>query len=106
MAYKQYTKCVQPADHSGLLPGMLAAAITGLALLIVGVGWGAIGIGACMALLAYCRWWLYDRLVCLGGDRCAVGLLVATHPPSEKSGFDAFDTDYSIDLLLAPEFPR
>ena len=48
----------------------------------------------------------YDRLVCLGGDRCAVGLLVATHPPSQKSGLDAFDTDYSIDLLLAPDTPQ
>jgi hypothetical protein len=106
MSYKQYTKCVKPENHAGLAPGIMAAAIAAVALLLAGVGWGTIGIAATSALLAYCNWWLYDRLVCLGGDRCAVGLLVGTHPPSQKSGFDAFDTDYSIDLLLAPEFPR
>jgi hypothetical protein len=106
MPYVQHTKCVKPEDHSGLASGLIATAIAALVLLLSGVGLGAIGIVATSALLAYCRWWLYDRLVCLGGDRCAVGLLVATHPPSQKSGFDAFDTDYSIDLLLAPDFPR
>jgi hypothetical protein len=53
-------------------------------------------------LIAYCEWWLYDRLICLGGDRCAIGMLLTTEPPEEKSGFEAFDTDYSINLVLAP----
>jgi hypothetical protein len=102
MAYKQYTQCVQPAGYSGLAPGLIAAAIAAVVLLLIGVGWGAIGVAAVLALMAYCEWWLYRRLICLGGDRCALGLLVATHPPANKSGFDAFDTDYSIDLLLWP----
>jgi hypothetical protein len=106
MAYLQYTECVKPADHYGMAPGLIVAAATAVLLLLAGVGWGVIGVAASMALIAYCRWWLYDRLVCLGGDRCAVGLLVDTHPPSEKSGFDAFDTDYSIDLLLSPDTPQ
>lgn len=106
MTYKQFTKCVQPDDYSGLAPGLIATAIAAIALLIAGVGWGVIGITASLALIAYCRWWLYGRLVCLGGDVCAVGLVIATHPPSQKSGFDAFDTDYSIDLLLAPDTPQ
>lgn len=102
MAYVQHTQCVQPDDHVGLAPGLIATAIgVGLALL-AGAVFAALSIGGLTALVLYCRWWLYDRLVCLGGDRCAVGLLVATHPPSAKSGFDAFDTDYSVDLLLAP----
>jgi hypothetical protein len=106
MPFVQHTKCVQPADHVGLAPGLIATAVAAVAMLLVGVGWGVIGVAATTALIVYCRWWLYDRLVCLGGDRCAVGLLVETHPPSEKSGFDAFDTDYSIDLLLAPATPQ
>ncbi len=106
MAYVQHTKCVKKEDHVGLAPGLIATAIAAAILLMTGVGLGVIGVAATTALIIYCRWWLYDRLVCLGGDICAVGLLVATHPPSAKSGFDAFDTDYSIDILLAPDFPR
>jgi hypothetical protein len=105
MAYVQYTKCVQPDDHVGLAPGMIAIAVGAAIALLAGFVFAALSIGAILALIQYCRWWLYDRLVCLGGDRCAVGLLLATHPPSQKSGFDAFDTDYSIDLLLAPSVP-
>jgi hypothetical protein len=106
MAFVQHTKCVKKEDHVGLAPGLIATGIAALVLLLSGVGLGVIGVAATTALIVYCRWWLYDRLICLGGDVCAVGLLVATHPPSAKSGFDAFDTDYSIDLLLAPDFPR
>ena len=106
MPYVQHTKCVQPDDHVGLAPGLIVTAIAAVALLLLGAGWGVIGVAATTAIIVYCRWWLYDRLVCLGGDRCAVGLLVETHPPSQKSGFDAFDTDYSIDLLLAPDTPQ
>jgi hypothetical protein len=102
VAYVQYTKCVAPGDHTGLAPGLIATAIGVVFALVSGAIFAALSIGAMTALVLYCRWWLFDRLVCLGGDRCAVGLLVATHPPSKKSGFDAFDTDYSIDLLLAP----
>ena len=54
---------------------------------------------ALASLIAYCQWWLYDRLICLDGDRLAIGMLVASEPPSEKSGFDALDTDFSINLL-------
>lgn len=108
MAYRQYTKCVSIGNYIGsvaaqaivaaaigLFP-LLAAAIAGAALA------PAILIPFLLGIIAYCRWWLYDRLICLGGDRCAVGLLISVEPPEEKSGLDAFDTDYSINLLLAP----
>jgi hypothetical protein len=105
MAYVQHTKCIAPSSWSGLAPGLIATAIGAAIALLAGAVFAALAIGAIVALVQYCHWWLYGRLVCLGGDRCAVGLLVATHPPSGKSGFDAFDTDYSIDLLLAPSRP-
>ncbi len=105
MAYVQHTQCVQPQSHFGLAPGLIVIAVGAAIALLAGQVFAALSIGAILALVQYCRWWLYDRLICLGGDRCAVGLLVATHPPSSKSGFDAFDTDYSIDLLLAPGVP-
>src|SRR5262249_45975518 len=46
--------------------------------------------------------WLYDRLICLGGDKCAVGFVLSVETPDEKSGFDSFDTDYSLNLVLPP----
>lgn len=53
-------------------------------------------------MIAYCLWWLYDRLICLGGDVCAVGFVLTTEPPDEKSGLDRFDTDFSLNLVLPP----
>src|SRR4051812_45834347 len=82
---------------------IVAAAVAALAVLVFG---GAIvpgvGVVALTAIIAYCRWWLYDRLVCLGGERCAVGWVSKVEPPSKKSGLDRFDTDYSFNLVLAP----
>ena len=111
MAYRQFTQCVSPANYIGGFVGQIivGAAIGAIPLIIAlasGVPAGpAVLIGmivAVMAVLAYCRWWLYDRLICLGGDVCAVGRLLTVEPPANKSGLDAFDTDYSINLLLAP----
>src|SRR5262245_5785863 len=112
MAYRQYTQCVSANNYIGKVA---AQAIIGAAIgaipLIFGLIAGALALGPgilaalmipLMAIIAYCRWWLYDRLICLGGDKCAVGRLLGVEPPENKSGLDAFDTDYSINLLLAP----
>ncbi|THK34862.1 hypothetical protein EHS39_28265 [Ensifer sp. MPMI2T] len=105
MAYVQYTRCVRPSDKLyplGLAPSALLAA-GALATLIAGGGLTPYtAIPLLSLLIAYCWWWLNDRLICLGGDRCAIGLLGSVEPPEAKSGFDAFDTDYSINLVLAP----
>jgi hypothetical protein len=105
MSFVQHTQCVTIEDKD--YPSWAPRPTTTLVLLSIPVllaslvqPWvAAIEVPL---LLAYCRWWLYDRLICLGGDRCAIGMLGAVEPPSEKSGFDKFDTDYSINLLLAP----
>jgi hypothetical protein len=112
MAYRQYTKCTSPGNYIGALAAqIIVAAVVGAIPLIMGLVFGALFAGPAvlaamliplMAVLAYCRWWLYDRLICLGGDVCAVGTVLGVEPPDEKSGFDAFDTDYSVNLLLAP----
>ncbi len=111
MSYRQFTNCVSPGSYIGkgigqTIVGAAIGAIPLIMALAAGVPAGpAVLIGmiaAVMAVLAYCRWWLYDRLICLGGDVCAVGRLLTVEPPSGKSGLDAFDTDYSINLLLAP----
>jgi hypothetical protein len=104
MAYEwvHLTRCTTVADHKGLstplllLGTLIVALITGAFLpplaLVTALG----------AVVIYCRWWLYDRLICLGGEECAIGLLGAVEPPDKKSGLDALDTDYSINLLLPP----
>jgi hypothetical protein len=112
MAYRQFTNCVSAGNYIG---AVAAQAIIGAAIgaipLIFGLIAGALAAGPAvlaammiplLAIIAYCRWWLYDRLICLGGDVCAVGRLLGVEPPENKSGLDAFDTDYSINLLLAP----
>jgi hypothetical protein len=53
-------------------------------------------------LVAFLEWWLYRRLVCLDGERCAIGMVLTVEPVEQKSGFERFDTDYSINLVLAP----
>ena len=101
MPYLQYTKCVKPADYSGpigLLAGVTLAGVLGGVTLNVGFA----TLGAIIAGIAFCNWWLYGRLVCLGGDRCAVGLALEVFPPQLKTGLNREDTDYSVNILLAP----
>lgn len=106
MAYGQWTKCVQPADYSGPVPLTTGSILGTLALLAIpSVLLGDPGVmtaGVIAYGIAYCRWWLYGRLVCLGGNQCAIGLALAVYPPDKKTGFDREDTDYSVYMLLAP----
>lgn len=107
MAYKQYTKCIDVNDYQvqiwQLAPGFVAAAAIAVVILLAG---GAIvpgvGVGLLLAIIAYCRWWLYGRLICLGKEVCAIGWVITVETPAEKSGLDKFDTDYSVNLCLAP----
>jgi hypothetical protein len=108
MAYRQYTRCASISAFIGfqwvqyVLAGGAAIAAGALTVLLSGVFVPLAMISALSAVIAYCLWWLYDRLVCLGGDVCAIGFVLTVEPPSEKSGFDSFDTDYSVNLVLAP----
>lgn len=104
MAYEwvHLTRCVQVKDHIGLSTGILVA-VTLFVAVLAGLVLGPLALVAVLgAVIIYCKWWLYDRLICLGGERCAIGLLGAVEPPEGKSGPGAIDTDYSINLVLAP----
>jgi hypothetical protein len=90
------------------IQAILAAGIAALIVAAASMPWClliALEIGAVMWVLGYCHWWLEDRLICLGGDQVAIGMLVSTEPPGEKTGFDRLDTDYSLNLLLPPNLP-
>ena len=99
---KQYTKCCKPADYSGWGGGVALATIIGLAIALVTGAWVVLAPTAMADLVIFCEWWLYTRLVCLDGEKCAIGMLLTVEPADKKSGFEAFDTDFSINLVLAP----
>lgn len=110
--YRQYTRCCRPQDWTSLVNYMIGATATLLTVALVTIaiaGWCALfylGVAAAAEAVAACTWWLNKRLVCLGGDRSAVGMLVAIEPAVGKSGyFGELDTDYSINLLLYPNLP-
>jgi hypothetical protein len=112
MAYRQFTSCTSVTNYIGASAAqVIVGAAIGAIPLVFGLIAGALAAGPAilaamivpvLAVIAYCRWWLFDRLICLGGDRCAVGRLLGVEPPEQKEGQDAFDTDYSINLLLPP----
>lgn len=104
MAYRQYTKCVSPNNYIGKMAGqvIIGAAIAALPILFGASFVPGVALIVLGGIIAYCRWWLYDRLICLGGDVCAIGWVVTVEPPEKKSGLDAFDTDFSFNLALYP----
>jgi|tagenome__1003787_1003787.scaffolds.fasta_scaffold20961629_5 hypothetical protein len=104
MAYRQYTKCVGVSNYIGYsaVQVIIGAALGAIPLLAGASVVPGVLLILLAAILAYCRWWLYGRLICLGGDVCAVGYVLTVEPPSEKSFLDRFDTDFSFNLVLAP----
>lgn len=115
MSFRQYTKCVAPSSYismsqyiqatiSALIFGAVAAAMA----IAAGEPWClliAAEISALVWIIAYCDWWLNGRLICLGGDQSAAGMLVRIEPATGKDFPGNFDTDYSINLLPYPNLP-
>jgi hypothetical protein len=112
MAFKEYTDCVKPSDYvdmSFTAVGYLTIVtmvISGAFLAILGAvllgGHAAIwaGIALFTSIVIYLDWWLNRRLICLGGERCLIGVVTGAGPadPIEKGG----DNDFSMNVLLAP----
>lgn len=109
MAFRQYTSCVQPADYDdmgftflGWVGGVstTVALIVGLLLFPAGPAVLLAAIAAVTTLIVFLRWWLHGRLICLGGERCVIG--VATGKPSSSPKSKAGDDDASFNVALAP----
>jgi hypothetical protein len=101
--YNHYTKCVEPKDYSGPYlwsAGMIALIVLGGLAAIFDPG--SITLTLSIGIIGYCRWFLYGRLVCLGGNQCLVGLALSVHTQEDQTGFGKFDTDYSVYILPAP----
>jgi hypothetical protein len=99
---KRYTQCCRPSDYSGWGGGVALTTIIGIAIALLTGAWLVLAPTAMADLVLFCEWWLYRRLVCLNGEECAIGMVVTVEPVEKKGGFERFDTDFSINLLLAP----
>jgi hypothetical protein len=112
MAFKEYTNCVKPGDYvdmsftavgyitifTMLLTGLFVAFLASF--FLGGPAWILIGIALFASIVTYLHWWLNGRLICLGGERCLIGVVTGAGPadPFEKGG----DNDFSMNVLMAP----
>lgn len=112
MGYRQYTSCVKPINFGPDLSFTHNSwqSYTGLTLFIglivagvaasLNVYTAVITIGMLVLLITFLIWWLHIRLICLGGEQCAIGANLGkpTVQPQKKGG----DDDATINLVLAP----
>lgn len=115
MAFKQYTHCTASADFDpfnqplvtaaglGGLVAMIAALFLAAAVPVAGIILVLAGGGFLLAaIVATFEYLLGGKLICLGGDKLAIGSVLSVEPASSKSGMDAMDNDFSINILLCP----
>jgi hypothetical protein len=112
MAYRQYTHCVSRDRFDALGwssfigPALLAVGGIVAAIFLAPPLLFAAFIAALWAVDKVCSFLLGGKLICLGGDRCAVGRVVQLEPVGYgKSGVEKIDNDFSVNLLLAPHPP-
>jgi hypothetical protein len=117
MAYKQYTHCTPTSDFKkfdrdvrGQVMGIggLSIMIAGLIAqaLVPGYGIYFVLIGSAPLLAAIImtfEFLLGGKLICLGGDKLAIGKVISVELPDTKNGvIDNIDNDLSINILLCP----
>jgi len=114
--YASYTDCSAPSNYYGM-PIWAYVLLGGVglgALITLGVaGAWAPGVAAfmatvCLAGIVLCSWWLNVRLICLGGNKTAIGAIYHLEPPTptfNAFAFGDYDTDYSFNILLWPFLP-
>ncbi len=105
MAFAQYTRCIDPAQFR---PRSLTTMVSIAAGVAFALAFAAVAAGhpACALIAAeagiptfwilYTRNFLYERLICLEGDKDVLGAAISVSLP----GFDFWDNDYSLNLLL------
>jgi hypothetical protein len=101
----QYTTCVNRKDYKN--PNFDAETIIAATGLVFAFATGGLSLiaslfAAMAALLKVCEYILHGKLVCLGGEQCAIGRVTAFETVDDKKGLDKLDNDFSINMLLAP----
>jgi len=92
MPAPEYTTCVDRKDYHDPTPSGFFGSLGAL-----------IAQGGFELLLNICEYLLHGKLVCLGGDRCAIGRVASFETVDDKSGFEKIDNDFSINLALCPD---
>ncbi len=106
MAYRQYTSCAKPINYVHQTFGgyayytMVIGLIVAALINAYNVWVVPIAIGLLVILITFLVWWLYNRLICLGGEECAIGVVLSKGKPqpTKKAG----DDDATMNILLAP----
>ena len=81
MSFTQYTKCVPigAKKYPAWAPKPTSVlVVSSIAVLIATLIVPYLALIEIPLLISYCLWWLYDRLICLDGDVCAIGMLGVT----------------------------
>jgi hypothetical protein len=109
--YQKFTQCT---DISGYVPNHIGNFYLTIGGLVVMLGAALalatslilipILIAAAVAVIAFCIWYLYHRLICLSPKEvCAIGVVTnVLHPNVETIASKAGDNDATINILLAP----
>jgi hypothetical protein len=105
MAYPEYTKCVSVEEYRR--PSFEYWAWVALGFGAAGLAWPPLALVAVFSLITslreYCDYVLERKLICLDGDRCALGTIVLFDPPSDSPfGPGLVDNDFGINLMLFP----
>jgi hypothetical protein len=103
MPARQFTHCVKSEDYEVL--DISAEKVVGIiGLLIPGFG-TPFAIGAVLwAAQEICQFITGGKLICLGGDRCAIGRVAHIEPIGfEKKLEETIDDDFSLNIVLAPQ---
>jgi hypothetical protein len=115
--FQSWTNCSQPSQWyaqpilTSVAITIIAALLGGALINVGGSAWTIVSaalLGACIGGIYWCSWWLNIRLVCLGGDKSAIGVIASADQESATlSAFDLghYDTDYTFNLLLWPFAP-
>ncbi|MEO8440648.1 MAG: hypothetical protein ABI540_10565 [Spartobacteria bacterium] len=113
MAFKKYTQCysyletgVKPFHIDDLVATVAGAAGVGAvgAIISWALGIWVLGgifftIGFVNAIITVANLWLYHRLACLTGVKCAVGMV---HQKPDDGGLGNFDNDQFFNVILMP----
>jgi hypothetical protein len=117
MSFKQYTHCTPTADFKkfdrdlwgkitgiGGLTALIASIFVQAAIPGYGIYFVIFGSGFLLsAIIIIFEFLLGGKLICLGGDKLAIGKVISVELPGTKDGvIENIDNDYSINILLCP----
>jgi hypothetical protein len=113
MPFRQYTSCYlhgpgdKPFNENDLVGYVLGVSAPGLIVAILAflggsspIGFIAIAIQYAVSITAVANQWLFHRLVCVSGDKCAIGVVETNAEMGSLLG--EFDNDQYFDLRLMP----